>query len=204
MKRKSLGQGPASFAVALVLVFTACGSQVVEAPGSVFNPTEVFISSVRQKADELAKAELAKFNAAEEQYKTQVSREENPVNPNPFREGVGTYMKWYRHFTGSKIVDIRRTDSLLNPMAIVIVYDCELMATNSFDEDSKDAFLNIDPVKNAEKETQFNIQRTVKFTREYLCDGQGKYVGNLPEVPDRGIFYVQGDEMQRFQSAPMR
>jgi len=200
MNRNRVSPGPASLAVAILLVLAACGPQAVDLPGSVFNPTQTFVAAVTRDATALAQAEIAKFNAAEEQYKTVVSLEYNPVNPNPFREGIGTYMKWYRHFTSARIVDIKRSESLIHPMLIVIAYDCEMMATNGSDEDSKDTFLNIDPVKNAEKETQFNLLRTVTFTRNYPCEAFGKYIGGLPEVPDRGSFYLQGDEIEAFMA----
>ena len=167
-------------------------------PPSIYNPTPEFVAGLEDQAHKLAEADLARFNAAEEQYKNEVSLEVDPANPNPFREGVGAYFKWYRNFTAYKIADIQRSESLLKPIVIQIEYTCDMMATNAWDEDAKDEFLGIDPRKNAEKETAFNVQRQVRFLREYPCDAHGSPLPTDDAVIPRGNFFVQGHEMSKY------
>lgn len=184
-----------TFALLLAALVSACSK--VEAPQGptpvlreraerVQSGTKVPVEAeyLRDRAVQLAEAELAKMNAIELTYRNKpaVHTISNPA----FFEEIVVYAKVYRNYTHYRIADIAHAESVLHPLSIDIEYDFEIIATRSHHS----------TVPNAEKEakidTVFRVLGRDTFKRHYLCDEEGKQERAIPDYLGRPRFFGSG------------
>jgi hypothetical protein len=168
-----------------LLAIGACG---FGREADVFNPTPEFALQLKEKALELAQSEMKKFMAVELTYKDQVTFNAHVLHPTNPTGGV--YYKGYRQFTGCRVNDIRRNDSLLHPITVEIVYEYDLITTKAYHSDLPDA------KEKAAKETEYRVEKERQVTRRYPCDAYGNYDGKaLPDVPPPDNVFSPGKEL---------
>lgn len=166
-----------------VLVAAACLALAAgcEGRGNAFTPTNKFAEHLRQLAENLAREEMAKFNRIEETYKDVVSLDEQPNNE--ATTGGGVYYKKYRVFKRCEVLDVKRTDSYLKPIEMVVRFHYDLMGTTPRHTDFPDS------ASVASRDTTYEKLRERWITRRYRCDYTGRYDGALPEVPPPDNLY---------------
>lgn len=168
----------AGMAVSLVGVLAACESG---GNPTAFDPTPEFVEKLRAKADALAKSEFARLQEAEQIYKDQTYTELNQHHP--FDTSIGVIFKRYRQYTGYTIADIRRTDSFVAPIGIVIDFDYQLMGTSPRPTDLEDA------MRLTVEDTEYKPLKERTLRRVYGCDMHGDIL-ELPELPPPDTYYM--------------
>lgn len=146
-------------------------------------PSPDFSKMLYEKAQQLAQAEITKFNAIEKTYVNTVEFHEHgwhPVNP-----GGGVYIKSYRNFTHYRIDDIYRSESFLYPITIEISYKYDFFHTKPHHSEMPDSKAK------AEEETEFTIRETAVIIRRYLCNNRGDYLGTLADLPPRQQYFYK-------------
>lgn len=170
----------AGMAVSLVGVLAACESG---GNPTAFDPTPEFVEMLKAKAEALAKSELARLREAEKLYKDEVFTE--LYEDHPFNPSLGVVYKRYRQYTGYTIADIRRTESFVAPIGIVIDFDYQLMGT----------LLRPTDMENAEgltaEDTEFSSLKERTLRRVYDCDMHGGIM-TVPPPPPPDTYYKPG------------
>ncbi len=174
----------------LVLSILALGCSQTNLSGSSSSPpaapspairSKAFVDMLKEKAADLAEADLTRFNVADAAYKAKVQLHTQDL---PMGE-TGIYIKMYRHFTGYEVRDIYRSDSLIYPIAYAIRFYYEIVATAPQHMDLPGA------EEKAKRDNEFKVVSKHSITRYYACDDDGDYAGNLPEVPARPNYYTR-------------
>lgn len=173
--------------LSLSLVVTICSScappsaQVSSAPSSAGNSAQVgsdlylrddVIADLMNKAGKVAMAELERFNATQEVYKDKVGLHMTPFNP--LAEESGMFLKTYQTYDSYEVIDLLRTESFLYPVEYVIQYTYSFYHTLPHHTTELNQFLDIDPKRLAEAETEFTKDGDHTFARRYLADRDGK------------------------------
>lgn len=166
-----------------VLAATGCLVMAVgcQGRGNAFSPTIEFAEHLNQLANSLARDEMAKFNTIEETYKGMVSMDVQPTNE--ATTGGGVYYKKYRVFKRYEVVDVKRTDSYLKPIEIIVRFHYDLMGTTPRHTDFPDSETL------ASTDSTYEKLRERWVTRRYRCDYTGAYDGALPDVPPPDNLY---------------
>lgn len=163
----------------LAAVLFAQGGSRLSYQGSPL-PNPEYVAMLREKAEALAESELRAFNAAEAQYKTVVRQHPQPLNHmNP----AGLYTKCYREFTGAKVLDIYRSESLVYPITYRIRFSFNLYATERFHAELEGA------ADLAEAATEFELIQSSWLDRRYPCGLDGEYNGGLPPTPPHHNYF---------------
>lgn len=160
------------------------------APGSVNKSTSSYDFAepqvLAQKAEALAKADLAKMAAAEMVYR-------NHVFIHVFQLQAGTnvptylFMKLYRSFSGYEVVDIEKTSSVLRPIKFTIRYDADRIGTR----DIKASKENQEALQQAERDKAFMARDKESITRQYYCDAQGNVIEAPSPILPRPNFWIK-------------
>lgn len=159
---------------ATVLVsFVACGSGD---EGNAYKPTPAFVEQLKAKATALMNSELARFNEMELASKDEMRYE---VIENPLADAGAVFFKEFRDYTLCRLVDIEINDSYLYPIVFVFEYEYGLMAT-PMRHDSIASSL-----QDAQKDTEYKLERTDKAIVRYRADQFGKLIDPLPELLPR-------------------
>ena len=144
-------------------------------------PDEGFVAMLRAKAETLAKGELGRMAAVELTYRGKT--EAHAMSDEFLGIDRTTLVKMYRNFTESRVSDIYRSESFLNPVAVEIHFDFEMMGTDPRALETPNAEAE------AHKDLRFKVLGKFTLVRRYKCDAQGDYTGELPEILQRPDFY---------------
>lgn len=205
-----IGYGWLSALAAIAL--TACGqgfspSIIQEIEGPMALPSNEYVSMLGKACVTLAESEVKRMNQIELTYKDELKLYINEGHP--FRADAGIYMKWYRHFTGYRIVDIIRGDSFLRPIIYEIEFAFDFYRTNIHSTMDEDTFRDIQPLDLAMAETEYAKYGEFLLIRRYAADATGKVVHDLPEMGPREMYpypgsppVVQGWSPRDGRSAP--
>lgn len=184
------------WAAALAAVaLAACGrgfspSIISEVDGPMGLPSEQYVSMLGRTCVALAEAEVKRMNEIELMYKDELKLYINEGHP--FRADAGIYMKWYRHFTGYRIVDIIRGDSFLKPIIYEIEFVYDFYRTPLHSTMDEDAFRDIQPLDLALAETEYSNHGEFLLIRRYSADVSGNVIGDLPEIGPRDMYPYPG------------
>lgn len=139
-----------------------------------------------QKAEALAKSDIAKMAAAEMVYRNHVFIHGIEPTGGQF---VPTYvfMKMYRRFTGYEVMEVEKTSSVLRPIKFTIRFDCERVATRSI----KALKESVESLREAESDSAFGVLDTEAIVRTYYCDAQGNLMDGPPPVLPRPNFWAK-------------
>jgi hypothetical protein len=148
---------------------------------------KTLVSKLLEVCGKLGQTELARIQAAEEQYKTAAAFFQNQWHPLYPTEGV--FAKLYRNYTGVETVDIKRSDSLLYPVKMVLRFDYENHVTTLRHSSS------YPDAKEASKDTEFKLHSKESLVREYICDETGALVGDVPDLPLRHNYFQLPGEL---------
>lgn len=152
--------------------------------------TPAFVAKLHDKAARLAQSEIAKFNTIELTYKDTVEFHQHKKHP--FNPGGGVFVKSYTEYTDYWIKDIRQTDSFLHPITFDIAYRLKFYATTGEHHSDTPGSEEL-----AEKETEYHVRWEGEIVRNYACDATGEYVGDLPEIPERGHYFESPEAKQQ-------
>jgi hypothetical protein len=142
-----------------------------------------------QKAEALAKADIAKMAAAEMVYRNHVFI--HGIEPNG-GQMLPTYvfMKMYRRFTGYEVTEVERTSSVLRPIKFTIRFDSERVGTR-FIKAPKES---VESLREAESDNAFSVLDREAIVRAYYCDAQGNLIdGPSPILPRPNYWAKMGD-----------
>lgn len=175
------------FAILLSSVAAVAGSQA-RGPGNngdslSIGPDEPgYIDMLRAKAAALAESELARMAAVELIYRSRVQlyETEDPV----FSNKIGVYMKLHRNFTGYRLIDIVRSESLMFPIVIEIQYDFDLLATKTHPMKAPNA------KELAKGERDLRVLGHYSFLRLYRCGVDGNVVEGAGQFLPRPDLYA--------------
>ena len=160
------------------------GPAAVKQPVSKYDFAEPEV--LVQKAEALAKSDMAKMAAAEMVYR-------NHVYLHVFQLQVGTnvptylFMKLYRRFTGYEVIDVERTNSVLRPIKFTIRFDCERVGTREINGAKE----SVESLREAESDNAFMVRDTESLTRVYYCDAQGEVVESPSPILARPNFWTK-------------
>jgi len=137
-----------------------------------------------EKAQRLAESELARLSAAEMIYRNLVYDHIYVDEDNGVRTDI--LMKYYRNFRGTEVVDVKRTDSLLQPLEFVIRYDFDMIGTRIEAGLPKTMVETARKVKN---DNAFQIYASDSLVRLYRCDAAGECGAVGPELLPRPNYW---------------
>lgn len=162
-------------AIVAAMVLSGCGR-------------ESEVGMLKAAAKKIATAEIAKFNAAELQYKDKVVFNGIGELLPDMDYGNGVFLKRYRKFTGYKLKDIVKTRSIIAPYILVIEYDYDFMMTQPRAAKSS---TDRAAAKLAEKDTKYHSDRC-HLIRRYHCDAKGNFIGKISNLPPLESYYIHG------------
>ena len=175
--------------LALAIVVVAAiiaGCTVQNSPKNIWNADSEFITTLQQTAATLADREIKAMQAAEYAYKDTV---ETYDIRHPIIVGATHSMKWYREYTDYALVDIYRSDSLLEPIIIELEYRYDYMRTTiraSFHYKGNDR--RVQAEKAAAADTEYVLEgKGFVVRRRYQCDAFGNVVSEFPPLARRDL-----------------
>lgn len=189
---EKLCRHPGSLATSLAGILILLGGMSGCGQASnAFNPDAAFAGRVLQRAEQLAKSEMARFQKMEEMYKDTVVLNEMPPNEMHF---MAVYYKSYRRYTGAKVEDISRQDSLIKPIVCKIRFSYDLMGTQPRPIDMES------PREVAMRDTEYELLKKRHVTMTYYFDIEGNYrEASMEAPPPDSIYFPEDDLMKNYE-----
>lgn len=146
--------------------------------------TEASVDVLLEKAQQLAKSELARLSAAEMIYRNRVCDHVYTSQDRGIRTDM--VMKFYRNFRNAEVVDVKRTDSLLYPVEFVIRYDFDSLGTQG----EAASYTNLaQAAKKVKNDNVFKVFASDSMVLTYECNALGECDTAIPEFLPRPNFW---------------
>ncbi len=178
--------------VGVCLVVPAC-TEGGASGGGAGMPDARFVAGLKDRAHEVARAEIRRLAEAERQYRDEVTRHQFV---GPMGNVAGGYLKMYREFTGYTVVDIRRSESYLYPTVFEIDLAFDDMATPLRHTDLDRALPGVNPRQVAAGDTEFSPRRQLQIRRSFLLDAEGSIVQRDDPLPRPKYYEPHGDRRE--------
>ncbi len=164
-----------------IVCLTATACDVGRRPTGAWNITDAFVAELQSMAARLAEREMVAMQVAELAYKGEVAT--YPFAHPIYAEATHN-MKWYRQYTGYSLVDIYRSDSLLEPIIIEIEYTFDYLRTpirSSFHYPGPTG--RTKAKRAAAKDSEFTTEGTqLTLRRRYQTDAHGNVISEFPPL----------------------
>lgn len=154
------------------------GEQAKSVPGTIDTPQARLL---RNKAIQLAQAELAKMNAIELVYRNK----SNKYSAGKAEFSVEVFAKMYRRFTDYDLLDISLSESVLYPVTMSIEYKFDMLATPARNVTMPNSR------EQSRRDTAFRVHSRHTLRRRYSCDENGNLLRSATEYLGRPSFFRQ-------------
>ncbi len=137
---------------------------------------------LKQKAAELADAELARLSAIELMY-----RDKTYYHSFQMQQGNiagSAYAKVYREFTDSRLVDITSSESILRPFLITIDFDYDILASEAV----QTRMIDHQKALTARNFKTYAVSRSATTRLVYSCDEKGRLLALPPPLPRPNVW----------------